>query len=96
MSFVDDRGWRDFFDSQIYQIEPQVKQRAATKIVSNIKSRKDAIVATRTTLRQMTIVSPAASTARGERYRTIRDRIDRAALEAAIDDAQSFDEFWQM
>ncbi|CAI5740118.1 unnamed protein product [Peronospora destructor] len=94
--FNDERGWRYFFDSQIYHSEPQFEQREATKIVSNTKSRRDAIVATRTKLHQMKITFTAVSTARGERYRTIRDKIDRAAMEAAVHDAQSFDEFWQM
>ncbi|RQM17565.1 hypothetical protein DD237_003106 [Peronospora effusa] len=90
--FNDERGWRDFFDMQIYHSESQVEQRAVTKIVPNIKSRRDAIAARSSKLRQM----KSYSTARGQRYRTIRDRIDRAAMEAAINDAQSFNEFWQM
>ncbi|EEY65019.1 uncharacterized protein PITG_16474 [Phytophthora infestans T30-4] len=66
--FNDERGWRDFFDSQIYHNEAQEEQRT----------------------------TPIPTTPRIARYRSIRDRIDRAAMEAAMDEAQTFNEFWQM
>ncbi|KAG6594265.1 uncharacterized protein IUM83_17865 [Phytophthora cinnamomi] len=97
--FNDERGWRDFFDSQIYHNEPQEEQRAATKTFSNIKNRGDlrlneSIAAKRANLRQAK--TTASATPRSERYKSIRDKIDRAAMEAAVDEAQSFYEFWQM
>ncbi|CAH0516590.1 unnamed protein product [Peronospora belbahrii] len=100
--FNDARGWQTFFDSQIYHNELQDKEHAATNCVSNRKSRgglvpSDSSVVERTNLRETKFTSTTDNnTTRSERYRTIRDRIDRAATEAAIDDAQSFNEFWQM
>ncbi|KAG7389875.1 hypothetical protein PHYPSEUDO_009389 [Phytophthora pseudosyringae] len=99
--FNDERGWRDFFDSQIYHNEPQEEQRAATKTFSSIKNRgevtaREFITATRHNLRQTEATTTSATTPRSGRYRAIRDRIDRAAMEAAIDEAHTFNEFWQM
>ncbi|KAG2775339.1 hypothetical protein PC129_g10026 [Phytophthora cactorum] len=99
--FNDERGWRDFFDSQIYHDEPQEEQRAATKAFSSIKNRFDGtprepITATHKKLRQTKTTAASPKSPRSARYRTIRDRIDRAAMEAAMDEAQTFNEFWQM
>ncbi|KAG1695998.1 hypothetical protein DVH05_018985 [Phytophthora capsici] len=97
--FNDERGWRDFFDSQIYHNGPQEEQRAATKTFSDIKSRRDVaprqMITARSKLRQAKSTS-ASPRGRHDRYRTIRDRIDRAAMEAAMDEAQTFNDFWQM
>ncbi|KAE8893339.1 hypothetical protein PF005_g18126 [Phytophthora fragariae] len=97
--FNDERGWRDFFDSQIYHNEPQEEQRAATKPFLSVKTRGDpelieAVVVKRTDLRQIKTAASAAT--RSDRYKSIRDKIDRASMEAAVDEAQSFYEFWQM
>ncbi|KAG1697355.1 hypothetical protein DVH05_016637 [Phytophthora capsici] len=96
---ADERGWRDFFDSQIYHNGPQEEQRAATKTFSDIKSRRDVaprqMITARSKLRQAKSTS-ASPRGRHDRYRTIRDRIDRAAMEAAMDEAQTFNDFWQM
>ncbi|KAH7460794.1 uncharacterized protein KRP23_14500 [Phytophthora ramorum] len=99
--FNDERGWRDFFDSEIYRSEPQEQKRAATNTFSSVKGRRDSagresFATKRLKLRQTKMSTTTATTVGGDRYRTIRDRIDRAATEAAIDDAQSFYEFWQM
>ncbi|KAL3660667.1 hypothetical protein V7S43_014421 [Phytophthora oleae] len=95
--FNDERGWRDFFDSQIYHNEPQEETRAATKTVSSVKSRRDVTPRETISARSKLLQAKTTSTSpRNDRYRTIRDRIDRAAMEAAMDEAQMFNEFWQM
>ncbi|ETL79831.1 hypothetical protein F442_20260 [Phytophthora nicotianae P10297] len=96
--FNDERGWRDFFDSQIYHNEPEEEQRTATKAFSRVKSHFGMIPreATRNNLSRIKSTTTSTTTPRSARYRTIRDRIDRAAMEAAMDEAQTFNEFWQM
>jgi len=97
---VDERGWRDFFDSQIYHSEPEDEHRSPTKTFSGVKNRdltpRTSIAATRSQLQRIKGTAAPAATTRSDRYRTIRERIDRAATEAAIDEAESFNEFWQL
>ncbi|KAF4130977.1 hypothetical protein GN958_ATG19827 [Phytophthora infestans] len=98
--FNDERGWRDFFDSQIYHNEAQEEQRVAKKTFSSNKNRgeimpREPISTIHSKLRRSK-TTPIPTTPRIARYRSIRDRIDRAAMEAAMDEAQTFNEFWQM
>lgn len=93
--FNDERGWRDFFDSQIYHSEPEKEQ--GTRIVA----KSSPIIQRRNSLSQeqakIAKLRHAKSTieAGEERFQSIKERIDRAAMEAAIDDADNFFEFWQ-
>uniref|UniRef100_M4B6B4 Uncharacterized protein n=1 Tax=Hyaloperonospora arabidopsidis (strain Emoy2) TaxID=559515 RepID=M4B6B4_HYAAE len=102
-AFNDEQGWREFFDAQIYNNGRKEERRAAATIVSaQIASRemhrpKDTVVAAPCIeLCSRKVENAAATGTKGERYRTVRDRIRRAATKAAIDDAQMFNEFWQM
>ncbi|TDH71289.1 hypothetical protein CCR75_004669 [Bremia lactucae] len=86
----DERGWRDFFDSCIYQIEG--KDSAAT-LVSSMDSRRDIAFHVSHTRIDMT---ESRRRLKRERYKTIRNRIHLAAMKAAKDEALRFNEFWQM
>ena len=98
---VDERGWRHFFDAQIYKIGYKEEQHPVATAVSQITSLeglrpRDIRVSSCIELRQRKVEIATATAARDERYRTIRDKISRAAAKAAVDDAQMFNEFWQM
>ena len=98
---VDERGWRHFFDAQIYKIGYKEEQHPVATAVSQITSLeglrpRDIRVSSCIELRQRKVEIATATAARDERYRTIRDKISRAATKAAVNDAQMFNEFWQM
>ncbi|CEG41891.1 uncharacterized protein PHALS_12205 [Plasmopara halstedii] len=99
--FNDERGWRDFFDSKIYHEKVHREQQSVTKRVSSIITRcdltpKGSTFTTRSKLRHTKSTPVFVVPSSKKRYETIKDKIDQAATEAAMDEAQTFYEFWQL